>query len=107
MISIIAMSLILWYVADWEAVADRAPDELLPSHCLSEFSNLKLDNTKNETPKRRGRGTFSYEKRELYSDQLLDNSVIEVGDEKTDPTSGVKKDMTNCESNLLVISVIH
>ncbi|KAI9074692.1 hypothetical protein K1719_043346 [Acacia pycnantha] len=40
-------------------------------HCLSGISDLKIENTKSQVPKHRGRGTFSYEKRELYSDQLL------------------------------------
>ncbi|XP_054811090.1 uncharacterized protein LOC129312477 [Prosopis cineraria] len=81
---------------DWEAIADHSPDELLSSvsaQCLSGVSDLKLENTKGQIPKRRGRGTFSYEKRELYSDQLLDNSVIDVEDEEAHHYSEDKRDM--------------
>ncbi|KAE9593105.1 hypothetical protein Lal_00028745 [Lupinus albus] len=81
---------------DWEAMADREPDELLssiPPDCLSGVSNLKLEKTKNQTPKRRGRGTFSYEKQELYSDQLLNDSVIDVEDEETQCSSEDKGDI--------------
>lgn len=68
-------------ITDWEAIADREPDELLPTVSLDSVpgkSNLKLENAKSGTPKRRGRGTFSYEKQELYSDQLLGRSVVDV-----------------------------
>ena len=61
--------------ADWEAVADRAPDELLASQCLPSVSKISLDDTKVQTTKRRGRGTFSYRKNELYSDRQSDSSV--------------------------------
>ncbi|XP_061374504.1 uncharacterized protein LOC133316742 [Gastrolobium bilobum] len=83
---------------DWEAIADLEPDELLStvsSDCLSGVSNLKLENSKSPTPKRRGRGTFSYEKHELYSDQLLDSSVIDVEDEETHCNSEDKRDIQN------------
>ncbi|KAI9107677.1 hypothetical protein K1719_021340 [Acacia pycnantha] len=81
---------------DWEAIADRSPDELLSSvseQCLSGISDLKFENTKSQVPKRRGRGTFSYEKHELYSDQLLDNPVIDAEDEETHHHPGDKRDM--------------
>ena len=87
--------MILRNVTDWEAIADLEPDELLPtvsSDCLSGVSNLKLENTKSQAPKRRGRGTFSYEKQKLYSDELLDSSVIDVEDDETHCNSEDKKD---------------
>ncbi|XP_062082480.1 uncharacterized protein LOC133788869 isoform X2 [Humulus lupulus] len=64
---------------DWEAIAERSPDELLSSQCLPGVSKLSLEtaNPKTATPKRRGRGTFSYKKDELYSDNLSDKSVID------------------------------
>ncbi|XP_027347510.1 coiled-coil domain-containing protein R3HCC1L [Abrus precatorius] len=96
---------------DWEAMADREPDELLPtvlsSDCLSGISNLKLENTKSQNPKRRGRGTFSYEKQELYSDQLLDRSVIDVEHEETHCSSEDKREMQNSKygtSHVLVLA---
>lgn len=91
----------LWNITDWEALADREPDALLstvPSDCLSGVSNLKLENTKSQTPKRRGRGTFSYEKQELYSDQLLDG--IDVEDEETHCSSEDKRDIPKCKWHL-------
>ncbi|KAK8596066.1 hypothetical protein V6N13_000724 [Hibiscus sabdariffa] len=62
---------------DWEAIADREPNELLSSECLPGVSKLSLEDGKAEAPKRRGRGTFSYKKSELYSDQLSDMSAPE------------------------------
>lgn len=62
---------------DWEAIADRSPDELLSSQCLPGVSELSLEDTKPKAPKRRGRGTFSYEKRELYSDYLSKKTIID------------------------------
>ncbi|KAJ0084570.1 hypothetical protein Patl1_30301 [Pistacia atlantica] len=79
---------------DWEAIADRAPGELLSSQCLPEVSNLSLEDTKVQAPKRRGRGTFSYEKNELYSDRQYDKSVVEdTGDEGVSPTSERNPDL--------------
>ncbi|TYG53641.1 hypothetical protein ES288_D09G125800v1 [Gossypium darwinii] len=60
---------------DWEAIADCEPSELLSSECLPGVSNLSLEDSKVEAPKRRGRGTFSYRKTELYSDRLSDVSA--------------------------------
>lgn len=77
---------------DWEAIADRTPDELLLSQCLPGVSELSLTDTKVQTPKvqtpkvqtpkRRGRGTFSYNKPELYSDQLLDKAIIDNSEDE-------------------------
>ncbi|XP_030458572.1 uncharacterized protein LOC115679133 [Syzygium oleosum] len=68
---------------DWEAMADRSPNELLPAECLTEVSKLSLEDGKNtKAPKRRGRGTFTYKKHELYSDRVSDDLTIdEVDDE--------------------------
>lgn len=70
-------------MADWEAMADRSPNELLPAECLPEVSKLSLEDGKNtKAPKRRGRGTFTYKKDELYSDRVSDDLTIdEVDDE--------------------------
>ncbi|EOY33288.1 hypothetical protein QUC31_019021 [Theobroma cacao] len=69
---------------DWEAIADCEPNELLSSKCLPRVSSLSLDDSKVEAPKRRGRGTFSYRKSELYSDQLSDNVSIAKDTEDED-----------------------
>ncbi|XP_024973734.1 uncharacterized protein LOC112512123 [Cynara cardunculus var. scolymus] len=66
---------------DWEAVADRAPDELLTSQCLPDVSKLEIEDKKDQTPIRRGRGTFSYQKHGLYSDQ---QSGVLVEDDSID-----------------------
>ncbi|KAI8525859.1 hypothetical protein RHMOL_Rhmol13G0263700 [Rhododendron molle] len=60
---------------DWEAIADRAPEELLPLQGLPEVSKLSLENTKIQTPKRRGRGKFSYTTHGLYGDQQSNGFV--------------------------------
>ncbi|KAF4360309.1 hypothetical protein F8388_020600 [Cannabis sativa] len=67
------------HASNWEAIAERSPDELLSSQCLPGVSKISLEATKPKTPtpKRRGRGTFSYKKDELYSDNLSDKSVID------------------------------
>lgn len=72
---------------DWESIADRTPDELLSSQSLPEVSlssqslpevsKLSLEDTKVQTPKRRGRGTFSFKKHELYSDQVSDKLIVD------------------------------
>ncbi|KAJ9178672.1 hypothetical protein P3X46_010539 [Hevea brasiliensis] len=54
---------------DWEAIADRAPNELLSPQGLPSVSNLSLKENKVKGPKRRGRGTFSYKEDKLYSDR--------------------------------------
>ncbi|XP_071740157.1 uncharacterized protein [Rutidosis leptorrhynchoides] len=62
---------------DWEAVADRDPDDLLPTQCVPDVSKLTLEDKKVETPVRRGRGTFSYQKHVLYSDQYSSGGPID------------------------------
>ncbi|XP_058752741.1 uncharacterized protein LOC131625925 isoform X2 [Vicia villosa] len=92
---------------DWEAKADCEPDKLLSpvsSEVLTSVSNLKLENTKSPTPKRRGRGTFSYDNDKLYSDRLLDGSIIDdVEDEETRSGSEDKK-VQYGTSHVLVLS---
>ncbi|KAF5744919.1 coiled-coil domain-containing protein R3HCC1L isoform X4 [Tripterygium wilfordii] len=62
---------------DWEAIADRSPNELLSSQCLPGVSNLTLEETKIQTPKRCGRGTFAYTKSELYSERPVDYPLLD------------------------------
>ncbi|KAK7841293.1 coiled-coil domain-containing protein r3hcc1l [Quercus suber] len=89
---------------DWEAMADRAPDELLSSQCLPGVSEplmqdtkVQAPDTKVQAPKQRGRGTFSYKKHELYSDQLSDKSIINDAEDEDDACDNaeVKKDTRN------------
>ena len=69
----------------------------MSSQCSSGVSDLKLENTKGQAPKRRGRGTFSYDKRELYSDQLHDNPAVDLEDEETRNSSEDKRDLETCK----------
>ncbi|XP_043722676.1 R3H and coiled-coil domain-containing protein 1 [Telopea speciosissima] len=64
---------------DWEAIADREPGELFSPQ--NEGGAIKVEegavkvsheDTKVQTPKRRGRGEFLYRKNVLYSDKKLD-----------------------------------
>ncbi|CAJ2654770.1 unnamed protein product [Trifolium pratense] len=97
---------------DWEAMADLEPDKLLSpvsSDVLTGVSNIKLvDTSKSQTPKRRGRGTFSYDKDKLYSDRILDGSIIDdVEEEETQCGSEDKKDTPNSKygtGHVLVLS---
>ncbi|THF98814.1 hypothetical protein TEA_001746 [Camellia sinensis var. sinensis] len=61
---------------DWEAIADRAPEELLSPQCLPEVSKLSLQDAKTQTPKRRGRGMFAYTTHRMYSDQQSHGFVV-------------------------------
>lgn len=70
---------------DWEAIADREPNELLSSQCLPDLSSLSLKDTEDEGPKKRGRGTFSYKKNELYSDRQSDDSILEDDEHQDEP----------------------
>lgn len=82
---------------DWEAIADLAPDELLsPSpQSLPEVAKLSIKDSEIQVPRRRGRGTFTYKKQGLYSDQQSDDTIAydspdEVGHDKPDKVSEVK-----------------
>lgn len=87
---------------DWEAIADRSPDELLSSQSLPEVSKLSFEDTKVQAPKRRGRGTFSYKKNELYSDRQDDKIVVEdvedVEDEDVRCNSESNTEPRHCNS---------
>ncbi|WCJ40115.1 hypothetical protein M5689_021046 [Euphorbia peplus] len=84
---------------DWEAVADRPPNELLTSPALPSVSNLSLEDTKSHTRKQRGRGTFSYKQDKLYSDQQSDSSLkVSEEDEDVDTSVHVQKDAVSIQS---------
>ncbi|KAL0370227.1 UNVERIFIED_CONTAM: hypothetical protein Sangu_0340800 [Sesamum angustifolium] len=57
---------------DWEAIADRDPEELLSSQSLPGVSKLSLEDSKSQGLRRRGRGTFYYDKQGMYSDNQSD-----------------------------------
>ena len=92
-------------------MADRAPDELLSSQCLPGVSeplmqdtNVQAPDTKVQGPKQRGRGTFSYKKHELYSDQLSDKSIINDAEDEDDACDNAeaKRDARNCKSYIFL-----
>lgn len=60
---------------DWEAVADRDPEELLSPQVLPGISELSIVDSGAKSSKRRGRGTFSYKSQGLYSDQQSDGPI--------------------------------
>nr|GMD69589.1 R3H and coiled-coil domain-containing protein 1 isoform X1 [Ipomoea batatas] len=74
---------------DWEAIADRDPNELLSPSSLPEVSNLSLQDSKVQAPKRRGRGTFLYQKYGLYSDEQSEGRKFDYSDDDvSDSTEG-------------------
>lgn len=81
---------------DWEAIADRAPDVLLSPQHLPEVSKISLQDLKVQAPKRRGRGTFSYQKQSLYSDQQSDEPAVDnIEDETVSGTPDGSPDTKN------------
>ncbi|XP_010247254.1 PREDICTED: uncharacterized protein LOC104590320 isoform X3 [Nelumbo nucifera] len=61
---------------DWEAVADCAPSKLFSPQHEAGGSHIPFEDAKSQTPKRRGRGTFLYMKNSLYSDEQRDVATI-------------------------------
>lgn len=78
------------FIADWEALADREPSALLSAEELPQISKLSVEEEpKVEGPKRRGRGTFTYNKDVMYSESRFEDSgdndmMSRGGSEKTD-----------------------
>ncbi|KAL0390684.1 UNVERIFIED_CONTAM: hypothetical protein Scaly_0425500 [Sesamum calycinum] len=62
---------------NWEAIADRDPEELLSSQSLPGVSKLSLEDSKSQGLRRRGRGTFYYDKQGMYSDNQSDEPDID------------------------------
>lgn len=84
---------------DWEAIADRAPDELISPQRLPEVSKLSLYDTEvKKVPNRRGRGTFTYKKQGLYSDEKITYSIAsDASDEIVHDKSEKISEARNCE----------
>lgn len=82
---------------DWEAIADRDPNELLSPSSLPEVSNLSLQDSKVQAPKRRGRGAFLYQKYGLYSDEQSEGRKFDyLDDDVSDSTEGSSHSL-NCK----------
>ncbi|CAH8333404.1 unnamed protein product [Eruca vesicaria subsp. sativa] len=79
---------------DWEALADREPSTLLSVEELPQISKLSVEEPKVEGPKRRGRGTFTYNKDVMYSESRFedsgDNDMSRGGSEKSDESLKAK-----------------
>ncbi|CAN6863406.1 unnamed protein product [Brassica oleracea] len=73
---------------DWEALADREPSTLLSVEELPQMSKLSVEERKEEGPKRRGRGTFTYKK-----DVVIVRVIITSGSSPTPakPNAGLNK----------------
>uniref|UniRef100_A0A6N2MYK6 Uncharacterized protein n=1 Tax=Salix viminalis TaxID=40686 RepID=A0A6N2MYK6_SALVM len=80
---------------DWEAIADHAPDELLSPQSLPSVSNICLEDAKVQTSKRRGRGPFTYQKHELYSDRQSDATLVNDVQDEDLGTSTQNTELTN------------
>lgn len=98
---LILIWIFFWQTTDWEVVADRSSNDLLSSECLPGISKVSLEDTKSQPPKRRGRGTFSYQKHELYSDHLSESeksSIANIDNEDACHSSEGSKEIRNCKS---------
>ncbi|KAL0287904.1 UNVERIFIED_CONTAM: hypothetical protein Sradi_7114700, partial [Sesamum radiatum] len=91
---------------DWEAIADRSPEELLPSQSLAGVSELSLEDSKAPVIRRRGRGTFSYNKQGLYSDNQSDEPVFydSQSSSAADPEDQEKRNLVYGTRHVLVLS---
>ncbi|XP_073040495.1 uncharacterized protein [Primulina eburnea] len=86
---------------DWEAIADRAPEELFTPLNLPGVSELSLEDSKVQIAKRRGRGTFSYKKQGLYSDNQSDETVFD------DPETNSSNTVTDFEEQNFIYGTRH
>lgn len=66
---------------DWESIADRELKDPTPLKEIGQLVELSLKDSKPEVLKRRGRGSFLFEKNSLYSDQIMDNSTSDAFDD--------------------------
>lgn len=90
-------------LADWEAIADSgALDDTLVRSLeqearLPSCSSSEKSSTPSSGPKRRGRGSFLYDKSVLYSDQC--SSERGLDDNESTPPSGSKGDVNEQENS--------
>lgn len=94
---------------DWETIADRAPNELLSPPSLPDVSTLSMEDNKAQITKRRGRGTFSYQKEELYSDRQSEGSTLDdTRDEAVCHDSEEKTEIRHCKLVVCIpFSLLH
>ena len=90
-------------LADWEAIADSgALDDTLVRSLeqgarVSSCSSSERSSTPSSGPKRRGRGSFLYNKSVLYSDQC--GSERELDDKWSNPPVGSEDHVNGPENN--------
>jgi hypothetical protein len=95
-------------LADWEAIADSgALDDTLVRSLEQEArvpscSSSEKSSSTSSGPKRRGRGSFLYDKSVLYSDQC--GSQRDSDDKESGPQSG-SKDHVNEQENSAVTGI--
>ncbi|CAM0147830.1 unnamed protein product [Urochloa decumbens] len=93
---------------DWEAIADSgALDDTLVRSLEQEprvpsCSSSEKSSTPSSGPKRRGRGSFLYDKSVLYSDQC--GSERDLDDKEPSPQSGSKGHVNEQENNAVTAS---
>ncbi|KZV17413.1 hypothetical protein F511_09085 [Dorcoceras hygrometricum] len=92
---------------DWEAIADRAPDELFNPPSLPGVSELSLQDSKVQIAKRRGRGTFSYKKQGLYSDNQTAEPVFDDSETNSSNPDTDSEEQNCSNSSCGAISVIY
>lgn len=93
---------------DWEAIADRGAHEETPVRPLkqearvtSSSSSEKSSTPSSSGPKRRGRGSFLYDKSVLYSDQC--GLERDLDDKGSDPRGGLKGHVDEQQENKIAV----
>ncbi|KAG8387424.1 hypothetical protein BUALT_Bualt02G0020000 [Buddleja alternifolia] len=90
---------------DWETIADCAPEELLSPQSLPGVSKLSLEDPKEaQGTKRRGRGTFSYKKQGLHSDNQSDEPLSDDSDNNSHAEAPEKCNLTYGTRHALVLA---
>lgn len=95
-------------LADWEAIADSGALDGTLVHSLEQearvpsCSSSEKSSSTSSGPKRRGRGSFLYDKSVLYSDQC--GSERDLDDKESSPQSG-SKDHVNEQENSAVTGI--
>ncbi|VAH69870.1 unnamed protein product [Triticum turgidum subsp. durum] len=87
---------------DWEAIADRGDETpvrplVQEARVTTPCSSLEKSSTSSSGTKRRGRGSFLYDKSVLYSDQC--GSERDLDDKGSDPAHGGSKDHADEKDN--------
>ncbi|XP_010535713.1 PREDICTED: coiled-coil domain-containing protein R3HCC1L [Tarenaya hassleriana] len=82
---------------DWEAIADSEPSKLLSLEELPDVSKLSVEEPKVQEPKRRGRGTFTYKRDEMYSERDYSEARLQDSEDR-DISHGSEKTLESLKS---------